>query len=76
MAYTSLKEQCPHFKRRHTSVWVVKQGSERQDASSSESSLVPRPYPVCISILKAIHAGVGFGSRTETTESVYTSERK
>ena len=30
-------------------------------------SLVPRPHPVCISLpVKAIHAGVGFGSGTET----------
>ena len=36
------------------------------------SSFVPRPHPACISlpVLKAIHAGVGFGSGTETTHAV------
>ena len=30
-------------------------------------SLVPRPHPARVSLaLKAIHAGVGFGSGTET----------
>ena len=39
--------------------------------SHCEHSLVPRPHPACISlpVLKAIRAGVGFGSGTETTVS-------
>ena len=45
----------------------------------SKDSLVPRPHPAHISlfsitrrILKAIHAGVGFGSETETSLKIAT----